>query len=94
MAVFHQQVQKDDEKAWHDRHIKQHTFKVDDLVLIYDSKFTKFLRKFYMHWLGPYVVKEITDGGTVQLTKLNGELFPGKINGSQLKMYRGDPTPT
>ena len=43
-----------------------------------------------MHWLGPYVLKEITDGGTVQLAKLNGEPFPGRVNGSILKFYTGD----
>lgn len=62
-------------------------------MLLYDSKFTKFLSEFQMHWLGPYVVKEITDGGTVQLAKLNGELFMGKVNRSRLKMYKGDPIP-
>ncbi len=40
-----------------------------------------------MHWLGPYVIKEITDGGVVQVVKLNGEPFPGKLNGSFLKPY-------
>lgn len=35
-----------------------------------------------MHWLGPYVIKEITDGEVVQLVKLNGDPFPGKVNGS------------
>ena len=35
IAGFHQQVQKEREKAWHDRHIKQKTFKVGDLVLLY-----------------------------------------------------------
>jgi len=29
-----------------------------------------------MHWLGPYVIKEITDGRAAQLVKLNGEPFP------------------
>jgi len=43
-----------------------------------------------MHWLGPYVIKEITDGGGVQLVKLNGEPFPGQVNGSRLKPYTGD----
>jgi len=57
---------------WHDHHIKLRTFKVNDLVLLYDNKFEKFLGKFRMHWLGPYVVKEVTDGGVVQLVKLNG----------------------
>jgi len=32
IAGFHQQVQKQHEKAWHDRNIKLHTFKVNDLV--------------------------------------------------------------
>jgi len=65
------------------------TFKVDDLVLLYDNKFEKFLGKFRMHWLGPYVVKEVTDGDAVQLVKLNGEPFPGKVNGIRLKPYTG-----
>ena len=54
IAGFHQQVQKEREKAWHDRHIKHKTFKEGDLVLLYDSKFGKFSGKFCMHWLGPY----------------------------------------
>eukprot|EP00253_Pinus_taeda_P014229 PITA_14229 len=65
LAGFHQQVQKQCEKAYHDCHIKLRTFKVNDLVLLYDSKFEKVPRKFRMHWLGPYVVKEVTDRGTV-----------------------------
>lgn len=40
-----------------------------------------------MHWLGSYVIKEIIDGGAVQLVKLNGEPFPGKMSGSRLKPY-------
>ncbi len=46
---FHQQVQKAREKAWHGRHIKKHTFKNGDLVLMYDNKFTKFPGKFQRH---------------------------------------------
>lgn len=62
---------------WHDHHIKQHTFKNEDLMLMYDSMFIKFLGKFQMHWLGPYIIKEIMDGGVVQLVKMNGEIFLG-----------------
>ena len=86
-AVFHQQVQKQRKKAWHDQHIKLHTFKVNDLVLLYESKLDKFPVKFIMHCLGPYVIKEITDGGVVHLVKLNGDPFPGKVNGSHLKPH-------
>jgi len=46
LAGFHKQVQKECEKAWLDQHIKLHMFKVNDMVLLYDSKFTKFLGKF------------------------------------------------
>lgn len=63
-AVFHQQVEKAREKAWHDRHIKQRTFKNEDLVLQYDNKLVKFLGKFKMHWLGSYIVRDILDGGS------------------------------
>ena len=87
---FHQQVKKECKKAWHDQHIKLRTFKVNDLVLLYDKKFDKFPGKFWMHWLGPYVIKEIIDGGAVHLVKLNGEPFPGRVNGSRLKPYTGD----
>ena len=61
-------------------------------MLLYDSKFKKFLGKFRMHWLGPYVVKEVIDGGVVQLVKLNEEPFPGRVNGSHVKPYMGGPT--
>jgi len=44
-----------------------------------------------MHWMGPYIIKDILDGGTVQLTKLNGEIFLGRINGSKMKAYMDDP---
>lgn len=89
LARFHQQVQKEHENAWHDRHIKLHTFKVNDLVLLYDNKFTKFPGKFQMHWLRPYIVKEITEGGIVELAKLNGEPFLGSVNGQAEAVYGG-----
>ena len=56
IAGFHQKVQKAQEKDWHDRHIKNKTFQIEDLVLLYDSKFIKFPRKFNTHWLGPYQI--------------------------------------
>ena len=84
---FHQKVQKAREKAWHDRHVKNKIFQIGDLVFLYDSKFVKFLGKFKMHWLGPYQIQQVTDGGAVQLSKLNGELLPTFINGSRLKLY-------
>ena len=87
IAGFHQKVQKAREKDWHDRHIKSKTFQIGDLVLLYDSKFIKFPGKFKTHWLGPYQIQHVTEGGVVQLSQLNGEFLPTWINGSRLKLY-------
>ena len=45
VAGFHQQVQKDREKAWLDRHIKSKAIKEGDL----DNKFAWFPSKFCLH---------------------------------------------
>jgi hypothetical protein len=58
-------VQKARDKSWHDRHIKKKTFKEGDLVLMYDNKSFQHPGKLRMHWLGPYEVKSVTDGGDV-----------------------------
>jgi hypothetical protein len=41
-----------------------------------------------MHWLGPYEINYVTDGGVVQLHDLIGKEMQGLVNGSRLKMYR------
>jgi hypothetical protein len=51
---FHQEVQKENDKAWHDRNIKKKIFKEGDLVLLYDKRYLQHPGKFKMHWLGPY----------------------------------------
>jgi transposase InsO family protein len=43
---FHQQVQKERENAYHDKHIKKKVFKQGDLVLVYESKFMNHPGKF------------------------------------------------
>jgi hypothetical protein len=90
---FHQEVQKSRDKSWHERHIKKKIFKEGDLVLLYDNKFLQHPGKFRMHWLGPYEVKYVTDGGSVQLQDLTGVKLKGMVNGSRLKLYR-DSRPT
>jgi len=47
--------------------------------LCYIDELRDYHQKFIslMHGMGPYVIK-VTDGGTV---KINGEIFPGKVNG-------------
>lgn len=42
LEEFHQTVQKERQKAWHDCHIKHKTFTIGGKVLLYDRKFQKF----------------------------------------------------
>jgi hypothetical protein len=93
IAGFHQQVQKEREKAYHDRHIKKKAFKQGDLVLLYDSKFMKHPGKFRTHWLGPFEVAYVTEGGVAQLKTLKGEWKEGLVNGSWLKLYCDNQLP-
>ena len=72
VELFHRDVEKIREKVWHNIHTKIKHFEFRDLVLMYDSKFFKHPGKMKTHWLGPYLVKEITDGGVVKLEKLDG----------------------
>jgi hypothetical protein len=72
LVGFHQEVQKARDKAWHDKPIQSNSFKEGDLVLVYDSKFLHHPGKFRMHWLGPYEVKTLIEGGVVQLKDLGG----------------------
>ena len=54
---------------------------------MYDNKCFNHLRKMKTHWLGPYVVIEITNRAAVKLEKIDGTEVRGLINGSQLKPY-------
>ena len=79
---------------WHNHHIKRKMFKEGDLVLLYDSKVLQHPWKMKMHWLGPYEVKDITDGGDVYLRDLAGTDLRGMVNGSRLKLYKDIRPPT
>jgi hypothetical protein len=87
IAGFHQHVQKEGEKSYHDIHIKKKKFKQGDLVILYETKFMKHPVKFRPHWLGPFKVSCVTKGGVAQLKTLNGEWKDGLVNGSRLKLY-------
>ena len=55
---------------------------------MYESKFARFLGKLCMHWLRPYQVRHVTEGGAARLVKLDGTMVPTMVNGSRLKLYR------
>jgi hypothetical protein len=62
--------------------------------LLYNSKSFQHPGKMRMHWLGPYKVKLVTDGGAVNLRDLAVTDLRGLINGSRLKLYKDSRQPT
>lgn len=36
-------------------------------------------------------MKYVTNGGAIQLARMNGEMMPTSVNGSRLKLYRDIP---
>jgi hypothetical protein len=93
LVGFHQQVQKERDKAWHDHHIKRKMFKDGYLVFLYNSKVLQHPGKLRMHWLGPYEVKDVMDGGAVQLKDIAGLDLRGMINKSWLNLYKDSRLP-
>jgi hypothetical protein len=49
LADFHQSVEKERKKYWHDRHIKTKVFAQGDKVLLYESWYKKHPGKLHMH---------------------------------------------
>ena len=90
IAGFQQNVEKQWQKAWHDRHVRTKQFKVGGLVLMYDSKLFKHPSNIKTHWLGPYVIVHITKASVVKLHKLDGTSVVGMINKIRLKPYHDD----
>ena len=84
---FHQTIEKQQQKAWHDQHIRVKPFKEGGLVLLYDSKLFKHLGNLKTHWLGPYRIVHITNVGTKKLKKLDGTYVVSMVNDSHLKPY-------
>jgi hypothetical protein len=92
IAGFHQQVQKEREKAYHERHIKRKAFKQGYLVLLYENKFMKHPWKFKTHWLRPFEVSYLTEG-VAQLKNIKGEWKDGLVNRHWLKRYYDNQLP-
>ena len=86
-AIYYQAVQKQQQKVWHDRNLRNKDVSPSDTVLLYDSRISGKLKKLHTAWLGPYLVEEINANGSVCLTTLQGQPFKKVVNGARLKRY-------
>ena len=88
MAIQHQEIQKQQQKAWHNRNIRNKNLSAGDLALLYNSRVKGKPKKLHTEWMGPYIVKEIHPNGLVRLKTLQGLVFRKLVNGARLKRYR------
>jgi len=76
-------------KRWFDKIAWIKSFKLGDLVLMWDKaregkgEHTKFDKL----WLGPFQIAEFVGPNSFKLEQLIGELLPLPINGKHLKHY-------
>lgn len=84
-AYENAKIYKERTKKWHDRHIIPKTFKIGDLVLLYNSRLKLFPGKLKSKWGGPFEVKKVYPHGAVDVwSEETGEF---KVNGQRLKKY-------
>ena len=83
-SIHQKEVQKQQQKAWHDRNLRNKNISIVGLILLYDSKIKGKPRKLEITYLGPYSVEEINTNGSVTLKTLQGQVFKEVFNGACL----------
>lgn len=74
-------------KTYYDSKMKNKIISNNDLVLLYDSQFQKFLGKFKIRWQGPYRVVNAYENGSCDLEDFHGQPLATRINENHLKIY-------
>ena len=75
-------------KRWHDKHFLRKEFKVDDKVLIFNSRLRLFSSKLRSRWSKPVTATSVTLNGGIGVQTENGQEF--KANAQRLKHYLGE----
>jgi hypothetical protein len=74
-------------KSFYDSKLIPKTLHENDLVLLYDSRFQKFLRKFKIRWFGLYCILKTYENGSMELQDFDGKIHTTRYNGNRLKLY-------
>ncbi|GJW84262.1 hypothetical protein Tco_0157407 [Tanacetum coccineum] len=79
-------IYKERTKKWHDsRFHGDKDFKVEDQVLLYNSRLKMYPGKLKSKWSGPNIDKTVYPHGAIEITDKDG--FSFKVNGQRLKKY-------
>lgn len=87
-SLLHIEVIQLQRKIWHDKDIRESTFKEGDSSLLYDSKFKDFKEKLMKIWSGPYLVDKCHENGFVQIRDIYEGYVPLIVSGHKLKLYK------
>ena len=84
-AYDNDRIYKDKTMKWHDHIIMRREFKVEELVLLHNSKLKLFPGKLKSRWSGPCTVVASTPFRAVTVKTYSGSEF--KVNSQRLKHY-------
>ncbi|GAU45471.1 hypothetical protein TSUD_13140 [Trifolium subterraneum] len=76
-------------KAYHDKALRPKEFPKGQQVLLFNSRLKLFPGKLKSRWSGPFVIKEVSPYGSVEIFKPGEEDQGFKVNGQRLKVYQG-----
>nr|XP_009784062.1 PREDICTED: uncharacterized protein LOC104232536 [Nicotiana sylvestris] len=71
-AYENARIFKEKIKIWHDKLIRQKSFKIGDQVLLYNSRLRLFPGKLKSRWTDPYNVTDVTSYGAIEIQQING----------------------
>ncbi|CAJ2677643.1 unnamed protein product [Trifolium pratense] len=86
-------IYKERTKRYHDKNLVRKEFYPGQNVLLFNSRLKLFPGKLKSKWSGPFVVKEVSPHGAVELQD-SGSSQTFKANGQRLKPYKGGEIPT
>ncbi|XP_055802732.1 uncharacterized protein LOC129871906 [Solanum dulcamara] len=66
-------------KLYHDRHIKQRKFSIEDKVLLFNCRLRLFLGKLRSKWSGSFTITQVFSHGEIELEAEDGHRL--KVNG-------------
>jgi hypothetical protein len=86
-AYLNMVVAQKHRKTYYDSKLEPKVLKENDLILLYDSRFSKFPGKFKMRWFGPYRILKSYPNGSMELQDFAGVVHSTRYNGHRLKPY-------
>ncbi|XP_019264316.1 PREDICTED: uncharacterized protein LOC109241943 [Nicotiana attenuata] len=71
-AYENARIFKEKTKIWHDKLIRQKSFKIGDKVLLYNSRLRLFPGKLKSRRTGPYNITNVTSYGAIEIQQISG----------------------